>query len=134
MSRRTFRAMVAGVEYDCPTTMTVLREAEQVSGASLIEAAAENRYGSILQGAIYAGLKSLGVANVADGKGGFVPLSYEAIGEGCNFAETNANYISFVAAMSPEATGDTAKNADAEEEPKRSRGGKSSDTRTDSSS
>jgi len=127
--RRTFTARVAGVEYQIPTTMTVLRGAEKASGASLIEAVAENKLGDVLQGVIFAELEAIGVKEI-DGE----PLTYEAVGDACDFAETTDNYIAFASAMSPETARQPAKNARAEGSKKASRGGKSSATATDSSS
>jgi len=130
--RRTFTATVGGVSYEIPTTMTVLRAAEEASGASLIEAVAENKMASILQGVLFAGLVALGVKEIGEGEDA-MPLSYEAVGEACDFAETTSNYLTFVSAMSPETTGKTSKNARGEGSRKASRGGKSSATATDSS-
>lgn len=129
MTRRTFKAVIAGVEYEIPTTMTVLRMAEEASGASLIRACADQKYGTILQGVLYAGLCVNNVKQI-DGK----DLTYDLIGEVCTFDESADNYFAFVQAMSPETEqNEPAKNAPAEET-NPSRGRKSGDTATDSSS
>ncbi len=133
MARRTFTASVAGICYEIPTTMAVLRAGEEASGASLIESVAENKMAAVLQGVLFAGLEALGVTEIGEGEDAR-PLSYEAVGELCDFAETTTNYMAFVTAMSPISSGERSKNASAEGSGKGSRGGKSSDTATDSSS
>jgi len=97
MSKRTFTARVAGVEYEIPTTMAVLNEAEGTSGESLMNAFANNRFGFFLQGAIYAGLKGLGITEIEGEK-----LSYDLIGEVCDFREGRDNYLAFMRAMAPD--------------------------------
>jgi len=133
--RRTFIARVNGVEYEIPTTMSILRAAEEVSGASLIEALAENKLAAIMQGAIYAGLRAQGISVIGDGDDA-VPLTFEAIGELCDFAETRDNYIAFVTALAPETSNSDSdlKNAHTGGSARRSRGSKSSDTPTGPSS
>jgi hypothetical protein len=117
--------------------MTVLNEAEAATGISLMSALAENRFGQFLQGAIYAGLKDLAVAEV-DGQ----PLTYDAIGEVCDFGEARDNYLAFMRAMAPEVetASKNPRGAGAKASPgktkrqKRSPGKPSPDTDTDSSS
>ena len=126
-NKRTFTAKVAGTEYEIPTTMGVLSEAEEASGISLMSALAENRFGRFLQGALYAGLVRLKV-NEIDGK----PLTYELIDEAVDFAEAQSNYIAFLQAMSPD-TEPSPKNEVTEPQAKNSRGKESSTTPTVSS-
>ncbi len=109
-NRRTFTATVAGISYEIPTRMDVLVAAEKASGESLIEAVADRRLGNILQGVIYAGLTALGVEKIGEGEEA-VPLSYEAVGSACDFAETTDNLIAFTTAMTPQTARKTAKNA-----------------------
>lgn len=98
---------VAGVEYDIPTTMAVLAEAEQAAGVSLMEELANQRYTQLLQGTIYAGLKSQGVKEI-DGK----VLSFALIGEVSDFFEAQQNLLAFMMAMAPDVpAGAPAKNA-----------------------
>jgi hypothetical protein len=109
--------------------MGVLNDAEKASGVSFIEAVAESKLGSVVQGVLYVGLKAQGVAEI-DGE----PLSYALIGEVCDFAEARDNTIAFMRAMAPETP--AAKNAPAEDpkEPSDSPGANSGATATESSS
>lgn len=93
---RNFKAKVAGNEYEIPTNMAVLNGAEQASGVSLMGALAESKFGSFIQGAIYAGLTYQGITEI-DGQ----PVTFKAIGDMCDFIETRDNYMAFMLAMSP---------------------------------
>lgn len=120
--RRSFVAVVDGKEYNIPTNMAILAEAEELSGASLMESLAELKMGRILQGVICAGLREAGE-----------DVSYEEAGALCDFAETKDNYMALMQALRPNvAKSSPAKNAKGRK-PKESPGTQSSDTPTDSS-
>lgn len=127
MSIRTFTAIVDGQTYEIPTSMAILCEAEAVSGVSLLESVAEDKLGGILQGVITVWLKKSGVKHNGE------DVTFEIVGnELCNFAETQANYISFFTAMLPEVK--SSKNAKKRSSKSSSAGVSSSDMATDSSS
>ncbi|MCL5105667.1 MAG: hypothetical protein M1133_16365 [Armatimonadetes bacterium] len=126
-NRRTFTAVIGGEAYEIPTSMAVLEDAENVSGISVIDAIVEDKPTSILRGILYAGLKRSGIEQI-DGE----PLTYELIGEVCDFAETAANTVAFMNAVTP-VLGGQAKNSPSEGRKRRPHGQKSADAATDSS-
>jgi hypothetical protein len=136
MTRRTFTAVVGGESYEIPTSMTVLREAEEVSGAQLMDAVINGNWTAMVQGALCAGLRTLGIERIGDQEISFatpdnIKRAYDTIGDSCDFHETRDNIMAFLKAMAPETS--SAKNARAEGSKKRQAGPQSSATPTDSS-
>jgi hypothetical protein len=115
---RTFEVSIAGQKYEIPTEFGILAEAERYSGVIAVEAIATQRYGLLLQGVIYAGLKKQGVKEIAIAEGAEIvqtPLSYEAVGRASSFYEASGNLIEFMRAMAPDTTTAEASDPNAQE-------------------
>jgi hypothetical protein len=104
MSKRTFTAIIGGEPFEIPTSMTVLSMAEIESGISLPDAMSAGLPVGFVQGMLYAGMKLAGKE-----------VEYEQVGELCDFAETQKNYIAAVTAMAPDVPEEPEKNAPPEE-------------------
>lgn len=102
---RTFTAKIGGNTLEIPTTMTVLRMAQEVSGVNLMDAIANDKHGSLLQGVLWAGLKLAGKE-----------MGYDEVGDSCSFVETQENHINFIFALSADVPPVSPKNA-TEEKP-----------------
>jgi hypothetical protein len=97
MGKRTFIAKVAGVDYEIPATMGVLREATELSGTTLKAAFTEDKMDGFMLGCICAGLKRVGITEI-DG----VEVTYQSIEELVSFSEVQPNYMAFMEAMEPD--------------------------------
>lgn len=99
---RTYDVLVAGVKHELPTSMAVLHAGEKASDSSINDLFLENSIsGYLVQGIIYAGLKSIGVEEI-----GGEPLSYDAVGRVCSFSEAVMNRLALLAAIAPDESGE----------------------------
>lgn len=108
MSRRTFSAIVDGITYEVPTTLSVLSKAEQVSNTSLMDATANGKLGLLLQGVLAIALCDCDVSTPMI----VLDSAFITAGEQCDFNEAQQNYIAFLTAMMPEVK--SSKNAKTE--------------------
>ena len=123
MNRRTFTAIVGGERLHIPTTMAVLREAEQISGVSMIECIIDQKFVGPVQALITYALKAKGRK-----------VTFEEVGEMCSFAETRDNLIEFLNAFTPDVTAEDSPKNELAGEQIESTGNGSSDVGMESSS
>lgn len=87
-SPKTFIAVIGGVEYTCKTSMGAINKAQRMSGANLLNCVISDDYSGLLQGLITVAMQNTGVQ-----------ITFDEVGELCNFHETLLNSTAMSAAL-----------------------------------